>query len=94
MGKLIIVLIFLLTAVPTNFNTVCLLFYSGKTISNRTKKQRRNDQNLHMATLSTLLPFHEDSTMMKDKVSVLRLTGAYLKLQKFLQDGTYALKGL
>ena len=32
--------------------------------------------------------------MMKDKVSVLRLTGAYLKLQKFLQDGTYALKGL
>ena len=80
-------------AVPTNgFNTVCLLFYSGTAVNKRITKQQRNDQNSYMATLSTLLPFQEDSTMMKDKVSVLRLTSAYLKFQKFLQDGTYTLK--
>ena len=77
------------TYLPTNFNTVCLLFYSGTTLGKRTTNQRRSDQNLHVATLGTLLPFHEDSTMMKDKISVLRLTGAYLKFQKFLQDGKY-----
>ena len=40
-----------------------------------------------MATLGTLLPFPEDSALTKDKISVIRLTGAYLKFQKFLQDG-------
>ena len=40
-----------------------------------------------MATLGTLLPFPEDSALTKDKISVIRLTSAYLKFQKFLQDG-------
>ena len=59
-------------------------------LGKRTTNQRRSDQNSQMATLGTLLPFPEDSTLTKDKISVIRLTSAYLKFQKFLQDGTYA----
>ena len=67
----------------------CLLLYSGTTLGKRTTNQRRSDQNLQMAILGTMLPFPEDSALTKDKISVLRLTGAYLKFQKFLQDGMY-----
>ena len=65
-------------------------FCSGTTLGKRSTNQRRDDQNLQMATLGTLLPFPEDSALAKDKISVIRLTGAYLKFQKFLQDGMYA----
>ena len=67
--------------------TQYLLSYSGATLGKRTTNQRRSDQNSQMATLGTLLPFPEDSALTKDKISVIRLTGAYLKFQKFLQDG-------
>jgi len=42
-----------------------------------------------MTALCTLLPFPKENPLMKDKISVIRLTGAYLKFQKFLQDGKY-----
>ena len=64
-----------------------LCFYSGTTLGKRTTNQRRNDQNSQMTTLGTLLPFPEDSALTKDKISVIRLTSAYLKFQKFLKDG-------
>ena len=73
---------------------MCLVPYSGSKLGKRTTNQRRNDQNLEMATLGTLLPFPEDSALTKDKISVIRLTGAYLKFQKFLQDGmNYYVRG-
>ena len=63
--------------------------FSGRTTLGKRSatSQRRNDQNSEMATLGTLLPFPEDSALTKDKISVVRLTSAYLKFQKFLQDG-------
>jgi len=64
-------------------------FYSGTTLGKRTKAQQRNDQNSQMATLGTLLPFPEDSAQSQDRISVIRLTGAYLKFQKFLQESMY-----
>ena len=68
-------------------NSPYLLSHSGTTLGKRTTNQRRSDQNSQMATLGTLLPFPEDSALTKDKISVIRLTSAYLKFQKFLQDG-------
>ena len=64
-----------------------IVYCSGATLGKRTTNQRRNDQNSQMDTLGTLLPFPEDSALTKDKISVIRLTSAYLKFQKFLNDG-------
>ena len=68
-------------------NFLYLLLCSGTTLGKRSTNQRRDDQNSQVATLGTLLPFPEDSALTKDKISVIRLTSAYLKFQKFLQDG-------
>ena len=73
--------------VITNINVYT--FYSGTALGKRSTNQRRDNQNSLMTTLSTLLPFPKENALMKDKISVIRLTGAYLKFQKFLQDGMY-----
>ncbi len=71
--------------------------HSAETKQKQTAKKRRRNQNTEIDELATLLPIKQQATIANgilakgrtqsiDKLSVLRLTTAYLKFQKFLKN--------
>ena len=52
----------------------------------RTTAVRRQDENSELNQLASLLPIDKNKSSV-DKISVLRLTAAYVKFRKFLSEG-------
>ena len=52
----------------------------------RTTAMRRQDENAELTELASALPVGKNSSSV-DKISVVRLTTAYLKFRNFLSEG-------
>ena len=54
--------------------------------SQKASYRRRKDQNTEISELEAMLPWSQKGSGI-DKISVLRLTTAYMKFQSFWQEG-------
>ena len=61
--------------------------FSRNAGTKRTTAMRRQDENSELTELSAILPMVRNSSSV-DKISVVRLTTAYLKFRMFLHEGT------
>lgn len=65
---------------------LCQLSRSGNGGTKRTTAMRRQDENAELTELATVLPVGKNNSSV-DKISVVRLTTAYLKFRNFLSEG-------
>ena len=59
---------------------------ASKRLKSSTARKRRQNQNVEIDELASLVPLSQTSPVLSDKLSVLRLVTTFLKLQNFMKD--------
>ena len=67
---------------------------ASKRLKSATSRKRRQNQNVEIDELASLVPLAQTSLVPSDKLSVLRLATTFLKLQSFMKESELTLNEL